>query len=163
MSFEWVMPSHPLSSPSPALNLSQLWLFASGGQSIRAPPSASVLPMNIHGWFPLGLTGLFSLLSKELSPATQFKNISSSTPSLLYGPICTFVYDYWKNQSFDYMDIFRKVMSLLFNILSKFVIAFIPKSKCLLISWIKSLLLWITKCKRYDLQVYFHLYSNKCC
>ena len=68
MSIEWVMPTHPLSSPSPpALNLSQLWLFASGGQSIRAPPSASVLPMNIHGWFPLGLTGLISLLSKELS------------------------------------------------------------------------------------------------
>ena len=41
------------------------WLFASGSQSIRA--SASVLPMNIQGWFPLGLTGLISLLSKGLS------------------------------------------------------------------------------------------------
>ena len=40
-------------------------LFASGGQSIGA--SASVLPMNIRGWFPLGLTGLISLLSKGLS------------------------------------------------------------------------------------------------
>ena len=38
------------------------WLFTSGGQSIRA--SALVLPMNIHSWFPLGLTGLISLLSK---------------------------------------------------------------------------------------------------
>ena len=43
------------------------WLFASGGQSIRASVSASVLPMNIQGWFPLGLTGLISLLSKGLS------------------------------------------------------------------------------------------------
>ena len=41
------------------------WLFTSGGQSIRA--SASVLPVNIQGWFPLRLTGLISLLSKGLS------------------------------------------------------------------------------------------------
>ena len=61
--------SHPLLSPSPpALNLSQhqgfpmSWLFASGGQSIGASASASVLPMNIQGWFPLGLTGLSSLI-----------------------------------------------------------------------------------------------------
>ena len=40
--------------------------FASGGQSIGAPASASLLPMNIQGWFPLGLTALISLLSKEL-------------------------------------------------------------------------------------------------
>ena len=46
-------------------------LFASGGQSIGA--SATVLPMNIHGWFLLGLTGLISLLSKGLS------RVSSST------------------------------------------------------------------------------------
>ena len=41
------------------------WLFASSGQSIGA--SVSVLPMNIHSWFPLGLTGLISLLSERLS------------------------------------------------------------------------------------------------
>ena len=41
--------------------------FASGGQSIRASASGSVLPMNIQDWFPLGLTGLISLLSKGLS------------------------------------------------------------------------------------------------
>ena len=38
------------------------WLFASGGQSIGASVSASVLPVNIQGWFPLGWTGLISLL-----------------------------------------------------------------------------------------------------
>ena len=43
------------------------WLFASGGQSIGASASASVFPMNIQGWFPVGLTGLISLLSKGLS------------------------------------------------------------------------------------------------
>ena len=43
------------------------WLFGSGGQSIGASASASVLPMNIQGWFPLGLIGLISLPSKGLS------------------------------------------------------------------------------------------------
>ena len=42
-------------------------LFASGGQSIEASASTSVLPMNIQDWFPLGLTGLISLLSRGLS------------------------------------------------------------------------------------------------
>ena len=69
-----IQPSHPLSSPSPlALNLSQHQsLFqgggsASGGQSIGVSASASVLPVNIQSWFPLGLTGLIFLLSKGLS------------------------------------------------------------------------------------------------
>ena len=52
--------------------------------------------------------------------------------SLLYGPNLTFVHDYWKNHSFDY------VMSLFFNTLSRFVIAFLPRSKHLLISWLQS-------------------------
>ena len=43
------------------------WLFASGGQSFEASALASVLPMNIQGWFPLGLTDLISLLSKRFS------------------------------------------------------------------------------------------------
>ena len=43
------------------------WVFKSGGQSVGASASASVLPMNIQGWFPLGSTGLISLLSKVLS------------------------------------------------------------------------------------------------
>ena len=70
-----VQPSHPLSSPSsPALSLSQHQgllplsrLFASDDQRTGASASASVLPMNIQGWFPLGLTGLISLLSNGLS------------------------------------------------------------------------------------------------
>ena len=64
-----IQPSHPLSPTSPALNLSQhqglpvSQLFESGGQSFRASASASVLPMNIQGWFPLGLTGCLGLVS----------------------------------------------------------------------------------------------------
>ena len=65
--------SQPLSSPSPLSSILPSikpfplsWLSESGGQSIGASTSVSVLPMNIQGWFPLGLTGLISLLSKEL-------------------------------------------------------------------------------------------------
>ena len=76
-------------------------IFPSGDQSIGASASASVLPMNIQGWFPLGLTSLTSLLSQESSPALQFKSVS-----LLYGPTLTSVHDYWKSHSFDYMDIY---------------------------------------------------------
>ena len=70
-------------------------LFALDGQSIGA--SASVRPMNIQGLFPLGLTGLISLLSKgilESSPTPQFESISSSMLSLLYDPTLTSVHDY---------------------------------------------------------------------
>ena len=77
-------------------------LFASGGQSIGASASASVLPMNIQGQVPLELTGLISLLSKGfLRPTPQFENISSSVLSLLYGPILISIHNYWKNHSFD--------------------------------------------------------------
>ena len=65
--------SHPLLPSSFAFSLSQYqsfsmsWLFLLAGQSIGASVSASVLSMNIQGWFPLGLTGSISLLFKGLS------------------------------------------------------------------------------------------------
>ena len=75
MSIESVMPSnhlilcHPLLLPSifPSVRIFPVSLFTSGGHSIGASASASVLPMNIQGWFLLGLTGLISLQSKGLS------------------------------------------------------------------------------------------------
>ena len=97
---ESVMPSNHLISVNPFSSCSQTFpasgsfpksqLFTLAGQRIWA--SASVLPMNIHGWFPLGLTGLISLLSKcsqDSSPAPQFKSINFSMLSLLYGPTFT--------------------------------------------------------------------------
>ena len=64
------------------------------------------------------------------SPATpQFKSISYLALNLLYGPILTSIHDYWKNHSFDYLDLCRQSMSLLFNILSRLVIAFLPRNK----------------------------------
>ena len=84
MSIESVMPSNHLILCHPLLLLPQSFpaagsfpmsqLFASGGESIGASVSASVLPMNIQGWFPLELSGLISLKSKRL-----LRDFSSTT------------------------------------------------------------------------------------
>ena len=84
------------------------WLFAKGGQGIGAIAAASVLPMNIQGWFPLGLTSLISLQSKEHSRVlsnTAVQKHHSSVLSFLYGLTLTSIHGYWKNHSFDYMDL----------------------------------------------------------
>ena len=70
--------------------------FASGGQSIEASASVSVLPMNTQDWSHLGWTGWISLQSKGLS-----RDFSSSVLHLLYGPILESVRNYWKNHSLD--------------------------------------------------------------
>ena len=76
--------SCPLSFPaSRFFPMSQL--FTSGGKSIGVSASASVLPMNVQGWFPLGLTSLISLLfrdSEASSPVPQLKSINSSALGL---------------------------------------------------------------------------------
>ena len=92
-----IQPSHPLSSPSPpALSLSQYqglfkWVRSSHQVAkVGVSASTSVLPMNIQDWFPLGLTGLISLLSKDshkTSPTPQFESINASVLSFLYSPI----------------------------------------------------------------------------
>ena len=77
-------------------------LFASDGQGIGA--SASVLPMNIQDWFPLGWTGWNPCSprdSQESSPTPQFKSINSLALSLLHSPTLTSIHDHWKNRSFD--------------------------------------------------------------
>ena len=101
--------SCPRSFPaSGSFQMSQF--FASGGQSIGVSVSASVLPVNIQDWFPLGLTDLISLQSKGLSrvasPTPQFKSINSSVFSLLYGPIHIHTWLlYWKSHSFHCTDL----------------------------------------------------------
>ena len=144
-----IQPSYPLSSPSPpALNLSQhqgffpmSWLSSSGGQSIGVSASASVLPMNIQGWFPLGLTDLISFLSKGLwrvfSSTTVWKHQFFGTqPSL------------WSNSHMHTWLLEKPWLWLDRSLLAKwclcflntiwFVIAFLPRIKCLLISWLQS-------------------------
>ena len=68
----------------------------------------------------------------------QFKSINSLALSFLYSTILTSIDDYWKNHSFDFVDLCHKVKSLLFNMLSRLVIIFLPRIKHLLISWLQS-------------------------
>ena len=114
--------------------------FASSGQSIGASASASVLPMNIQDWSPSGWTGWISLPFKGI-----FKSLlqhHSSKSSILW--LSAF---YIVQLSHPYMTagktraltrLFGKIMPLLFNMLSRLVITFLPRSKCLLISWLQS-------------------------
>ena len=73
--------------------------FASGGQSIGVSASASILPMNIQDWFPLGL--IASRNSQDSSPIPQFKSINCLALSFLYSLTLTSMHDQWKNHSFD--------------------------------------------------------------
>ena len=72
--------------------------------------------------------------SQESSPTPQFKNINSLVLSLLYGPILTSIHDYWKTIALTLWTFVGRVMSLLFNMLARFVIAYLSRSKRLLIS-----------------------------
>ena len=108
-----------------------IWPFASGGQSTGASASALVLPVNIQDWFPLELTGLISLQYKGLSRVfsntiVQKHQFSGTQPSL------------WSD-SHIHTWLLEKVMSLLFNMLSRFAIAFLPRRTQLLILWLQSL------------------------
>ena len=132
--------SHLQSFPaSGSFQMSQF--FTSGGQSIGVSASASVLPMNVQNWFPLGWTGWISLQSKGLSrvfsnttvPKHQFfgaqlSSLSNSHPYMTTG----------KTIALTRRTFFGKVMFLLFNMLSRLVITFLPRSKCFLISWLQS-------------------------
>ena len=146
-----IQPSHPLLSPSPpAFNFSQhlfpgsfpvSQLFASGGQNIGALASASILPMNVQGWFPLRLMGLISWQSKGLSrvfsSATVWKHQFFSAQSSLWSNSHPYMTT-GKTIALTRQTFVSKVLSLFLNTLSMFFIAFLSRSKCLLISWPQS-------------------------
>ena len=116
------------------------WLFASVGQSIGVSASASVLPMNIQDWLPLGFEWfdlavqgtLKSLLQHHSSKASihghsAFLMVQLSHPYMTTG----------KTIALTLQTFVGKVMFLLFNMLSWLFIAFLPRSKHLLISWLQ--------------------------
>ena len=112
------------------------WLFTSGDQSTGTSASAIVLPVNIQDWFPFGLTG-FSPCSprgfQESSPVPQFESINFLALAFF---MVQFSYPHMVNGKTIALAIqifVGKVMSLLSNILPRFVIAFLPRSKCLLV------------------------------
>ena len=136
MSIESVMPFNYLilSSPyPPTFNLSQhQGLF----QCVSS--SHQILEFQLqHQSFQCWIS-LQSKDSQESSPTPQFKSINSSALSFFYSPTLTYIHDYWKTIVLTRQTFVGKVMSLLFNMLSRLVIAFLPRSKHLLILWLQS-------------------------
>ena len=117
-------------------------VLQSGGQTIGVSASASVLPVNIQDWFPLGWTGWIPLPSKGLSrvfsnttvqkhqffQCLAFCIVQLSHPYMTTG----------ENIALTRWTFVGSVMSLLFHVLSRLIITFLPRSKHLLISWLQS-------------------------
>ena len=116
--------------------------FASGGQSIGVSASASVLPMNIQDLFPLGWTGWISLaVQGTLKSLLQYHSSKASILQCSAFFIVQLSHPYMttgKTIALTKWTFVSKVTSLLFNIQSRLVITFIPRRKCLLISWLQS-------------------------
>ena len=105
------------------------WLFPSGGQSIRASALASVLPMNIQDRFPLELNGLISLQSKTLKSLLQLHILKASIVqcSAFMVPLSHSYITAGKTIAVTILNFVVKVMSLLYDMLSSFVLAFLPR------------------------------------
>ena len=132
VSFSSHLQSFPTSGSFP---VSQF--FTSGGQSIAVSASASVLPMNIQDWYPLQWTGWMSLQSKGLSRV--FSNTTVQKHQFFGAQLSLHPYmTIGKTIVLTRQTFVGKVMSLLFNMLSRLVITFLPRSKRLLISWLQA-------------------------
>ena len=142
-------------------------LFASGGQSFGSSASASVLPMNIQAWFPLGLIGLISLLSKGLSKSLlqhhSLKALILLRSAFLMVQLSRLYMTTGKTIALTIQTFVSKVMNLLFNTLSMFVIAFLPKSKHLLISGLQLPLAVILEPKKIKSVTSSTFYPSICC
>ena len=116
-------------------------LFASGDQILEF--QLSISPSNEHpglisfriDWFDLLAVQetLKSLLQYHSSKASVLRH-----PAFFIVPTLTSIHDYWKTMDLTRQTFVGKVMSLLLNMLSRLVITFLPRSKCLLISWVQS-------------------------
>ena len=174
-----IQSSHPMSFPSPpAFNLSQyqgLFQWVSSlhqvAKVLGVSASASVTPMNIQDWYPLWLTGLISLLSKGLSRVFSNATIQKHQFfSLLYAPtpkkcsaffMVQLSHPYTTNEkaiALTRRTFVGKVMSPLFNTLSRFVIAFLSRRKRLLISWLQSPSTMILEPKKIKVCHCFHCF-----
>ena len=143
-----IQPSHLLSSPSsPTFNLPPTsgplpvsQFFVSGGQSIGVSASASGLPMDIQDSFPLGWTGWISSLSKGLKSLLQHHSSKALILQCSAFFIVQLSHPYmttWKTKALTRRTFVGKIMSLLFSMLSRLVIAFFQGAS-VLISWLQS-------------------------
>ena len=114
--------------------------FTSGSQSIGASASASVLPMNIQDWFPLGWTGLISLQSKGLFKSLLQQHSSKASilrhSAIFIVQLSHLYITTGKTIALIIWTFVDKV--ILFNVLYRLVITFLPRSKRLLISRLQS-------------------------
>jgi len=116
-------------------------LFTSGGQRMGASALASVLPMNIQDWYPLGWTGWISLQSKGLSRVFSNTTVQKHWVFSISFPLVQLSHPYMttgKTIALTRWTFVGKVMSLLFNMLSGLVITFLSRSMCLFILWLQS-------------------------
>ena len=114
--------------------------FTSGGQSIGISALTSVMPVNIEHWFPLGLTGWISAVQRTLKSLLQHHGSKASILQHSAFFIVQLSHPYMitgKTIALTRWTFVGKVMSLLLNMLSRLVITFLPRSKCLLISWLQ--------------------------
>ena len=112
---------------------------------IRCPKywnfSFNISPTNEHPGLNSFRMDWLDLLAVQgtLKSLLQFKSINSSVLSFLYGPTLTSTHDYWKKHSFDYMDLCQQSdISAFLTSCVGFFIAFLPRSKRLLFSWLQS-------------------------
>ena len=144
-----IQPCYPLSSPSPpAFTLFQHQGLFQGVSSSHQVAKVLELQLQHQSFQWIFRTDFLSdwLVgspcsprdSQESSPTPQFKSINSLELNLLYGSTLTAKHDYWKTMALTRQTFVGKVMSLLFNMLSRPVIVFLPRGKCLLISWLQS-------------------------
>ena len=139
-----IQPSHSLSSPSPPVfNRSQhqgliQWVIFSYQWPRYWSFNFSISLSNEYSGlisFTVDRVDLPAVQeTQKSSPTLHFKSINSSVLSFLYSPTLISTHDYRKKHSFEYVEFVSKVMFLLFNKLYGLVIAFLPRSKCLLIS-----------------------------
>ena len=142
-------------------------LFPAGDQSIGVSASFQsflwIFRVNyLYDWLVWSLCSPRD--SQRSSSAPFFESINSLAFSLLYGQTLTSIHDYWKNQALTIWTSVNQVMSLLLNTLSRFLIAFLPRSKCPLISWLQSpsaVILEPSKKKSVTVSIVFPLFVMK--
>ena len=129
-------------------------LFMSDGQSIGASASASILPMNIQGWFPLGLTDLISLLSKGLSSVFSSTTIWKHQLFCVHPSLWFHSYIHtWKTIALSIQTFASKAMSFLFNMLSRSLLAFIQEASAFLFHGYSGNLQWFWSPRRENLSL----------
>ena len=144
-----IQPSHPLSSPSPpAPNPSQHQRFFQCVNSLHEVAKVLEFQLYHHSFQRNPRVDLLQKAlvgspcsprdSQKSSPTLEIKSISCSVLNFLHSPTLTSIHMTGKTIALTRWTFIGKVMSLLFNMLSRSVITFLPRSKCLLISWLQS-------------------------